>query len=285
MRLLFAADLHGYYAAYENLLNLAVTHEVQAIIVGGDLLPHTIRIDSAVESQRAFLNESLRPLLASFHQAHPDKAVYLLPGNDDWAAAIAGLDELERMGLAYRLHQRTVALADNLWLTGYACVPITPFSIKDYERYDGIGDVPAYSFAMAYTSTSGQPQRTSLAALLRQSSIADDLQRLVTQSDPARTIYICHTPPYDTDLDLNQRKRHRGSQALRRFIEQHQPLLTMHGHIHESPDVSQSYAQRIGATWSINAGQNDHRSHAVVLDTADIGATLWHTVYGKRLSP
>lgn len=278
MRLVYTADLHGNSAGYRQLLELAVQQQAQAVAVGGDLLPHSIKIDRAVQAQREFIAGTLRPLLAEFRAAHPSIAVYLLPGNDDWAAAIAAFDDLEAEGLVHPLHERVYALADDLWLAGYACVPLTPFSIKDYERLDE-GDPPAYSFAMAYTSAGGRPERTSLAALGRLPSIAAGLADLARRSDPARTIYVCHTPPYNTGLD-RMRHKHVGSRALRAFIERCQPPLTLHGHIHEAPQLSGRYAECIGATWCVNPGHERIRFSAVAVDTDDIAGTLWHTLYG-----
>ncbi|MFP4439311.1 MAG: metallophosphoesterase [Chloroflexaceae bacterium] len=279
MLLVYTADLHGNIAGYRQLLELAAQRNAQAVIVGGDLLPPDIKIATAIQNQRAFIQNSLRPLLMEFHTAHPDIAVYLLPGNDDWAAAIAALDDLEQEGLVHPLHQRVFALADDLWLAGYACVPITPFSIKDYERHDG-GDLPSYSFAMAYTSASGQPEKASVATMLRRPTIAEDLEALARQSNPARTIYVSHAPPHDTGLDL-MRNKHAGSRSLRVFIEQHQPLLTLHGHIHEAPQVSHRYAERLGQTWCVNPGHDRLVFYAVTFDTDDLAGTLWHTVYGS----
>jgi Icc-related predicted phosphoesterase len=279
MRLVYTSDLHGNLAMYEQALDLAVAHEAQAVVVGGDLLPHTIKVADAVETQRTFIRTSLRRLFATFRGDHPHIAIYLLAGNDDWAAAIAALDELDAEGLAHPLHERVVQLAEGLWLAGYACVPITPFSIKDYERHDDGTDVPAYSFAMAYSSASGKPAKTSLAALLRQPSIAKGLDALAQRSNPAHTIYVCHTPPHNTALDMMRNKRV-GSRALRAFIERHQPPLTLHGHIHEAPRLSKHYAERLGATWCINPGREHGRLSAVVLDTDTIAGSLWHTIYG-----
>lgn len=279
MRLVYTADLHGNIQAYRQLLALAVQQEVRVVAVGGDLLPHSITITDAIQVQRDFVERSLRPLLAEFRAAHPAIELYLLPGNDDWAAAIATLDDLETEGLIHPLHERIYSLSNDLWLAGYACVPITPFSIKDYERYDG-GNPPAYSFEMAYTSSGSQPIKTSLAELLHQPAIADDLESLARRSDPRRTIYVCHTPPYNTGLDA-MRTRHVGSRALRAFIEQHQPLLTLHGHIHEAPQISDRYVECIGATWCVNPGHDPRNFSAVVLDTDMIAETLWHTVYGR----
>lgn len=279
MRIVYTSDLHGSIERYRSLLELAATQSAQAAIVGGDLLPNTVRIAEAIATQRSFITDELRPLLTEFRAAHPTIAVYLLAGNDDWAAAIAALDDLEREHLVYPLHKRVYPLEAGLWLAGYSCVPITPFSIKDYERHDG-GDIPIYSFAMAYTSASGEPKKTSLPALLRLPTIGADLAALAKHSDPTCTIYVTHTPPAETRLD-KMRTKHVGSQALRDFIQQHQPPLTLHGHIHEAPRLSGHYAECLGTTWSVNPGREaDARFSAVVLDTSDIAGTLWHTLYG-----
>lgn len=304
MRLVYTADLHGDIDSYRALLDLAVVAGAEAAIVGGDLLPHAIKLLSAVEVQRDFVEQQLRPLLRAFHQQHPAVAVYLLAGNDDWAAAIAALAELEQEGLAYPLHDRVYQLSatDNrkpttagrdtdvggrplvvgasLWLTGYACVPITPFSIKDYERRDD-GPPPAFGFGRAYASWSGAIEPIGAGALAERPSIADDLAALARRSDPRATVYVCHTPPADTALDQMPRGRHVGSRALRAFVEREQPPLTLHGHIHEAPDESGRYAIRLGATWSVNPGHSAKRFQAVTLDTADIAGTITHTVFGR----
>jgi len=75
---------------------------------------------------------------------------------------------------------------------------------------------------------------------------------------------VIHVPPFDSGLDVcpeldeNLQIVHRGghvlmkpagSPAVRRMIERVQPLLTLHGHIHESPGHV-----RLGRTLAINAG-------------------------------
>jgi Icc-related predicted phosphoesterase len=90
------------------------------------------------------------------------------------------------------------------------------------------------------------------------------LQALVSEADPAQPwIFNLHVPPYDTRIDdapeLDQNLRlvggasarmvPVGSHAVRKAIEEHQPLLSLHGHIHESRGVA-----RIGRTVAINPG-------------------------------
>src|SRR4051812_7173439 len=148
MRLVYTADLHGDIDSYRSLFDLAVTTGARAAIVGGDLLPHAISLRTALQTQRDFIAEQLRPLLAWFRDQHPEIDIYLLPGNDDWAGAIIDLDRLEQAGLMFPLHERVYQLStpdhrlpttgldrighpssivgDGLWLAGYACVPLTP---------------------------------------------------------------------------------------------------------------------------------------------------------------
>lgn len=280
MRLAYAADMHGNLALYEQLLDLAVSSNAQAVIVGGDLLPHATRLSTALDMQRHFIEHDLASLLSQFHA---DIKVFLLAGNDDWAAAIAALEQLADQQLAFPLHQRVYDLEHgtaSLWLAGYACVPPTPFSIKDYERRDH-GSQRGVSFAQAYWSREGHIRQISEPDIAQLPSIAEDLDQLASHSDPQHTIYVCHTPPADTALDLMRGRRHVGSPDLRSFIEQRQPLLTLHGHIHEAPMLSGRYAERIGTSWSINPGREAERLHAITLDTDDIVGTLWHTVFGR----
>jgi uncharacterized protein len=61
--------------------------------------------------------------------------------------------------------------------------------------------------------------------------------------------------------------------------------LTLHGHIHESPELSGSYFDRIGETVSINPGQSAREGktatklHAVIFELEDVERTLSHTCF------
>ena len=72
-----------------------------------------------------------------------------------------------------------------------------------------------------------------------------------------------HAPPYDTNLDVapkidwetltvkGQDTAHVGSTAVKEIIQDVQPVLSLHGHIHES-----RAAERIGRTLAINPGSS-----------------------------
>ena len=78
-----------------------------------------------------------------------------------------------------------------------------------------------------------------------------------------------HAPPYDTQLDVapkidwetltvqGQDSAHVGSSAVREVIEEVQPILSLHGHIHES-----RAAVRVGRTLAVNPGSSYVEGHA-----------------------
>lgn len=62
-------------------------------------------------------------------------------------------------------------------------------------------------------------------------------------------ILVSHTPPVRTKTDRLRNGRHVGSTAVRKFIEEKQPLLCLTGHIHESRG-----RDHIGRTLVLNPG-------------------------------
>ena len=94
-----------------------------------------------------------------------------------------------------------------------------------------------------------------------------------------------HSPPYGTELDLIQGGKSAGSHSIKKFIEKNQPPLTLHGHIHESPEISGAYVDRIGETLCVNPGQSAWsgrgliKLHAVTFEMEKIEETLVHTCF------
>ena len=118
--------------------------------------------------------------------------------------------------------------------------------------------------------------------LRQRETIEEDLAHLPGPKDPEKTIYVMHSPPFKTKLDRIEGGRFTGSRSIRKFIETTQPLLTLHGHIHEAPMLSGSYHDRIGQTLCVNPGQSIGRSplelHAVTFEVENPEKTLRHTL-------
>ena len=62
---------------------------------------------------------------------------------------------------------------------------------------------------------------------------------------------------------------HVGSIAIRRFIEERQPLVTLHGHVHESARLTGSWRDRIGRTHLFSAAHDGPELALVRFDLED----------------
>jgi Icc-related predicted phosphoesterase len=252
--LLYASDLHGNRDAYEQLFSL----EGDAIVLGGDLLPYPLKSGGDLLAlQRRFVTEYLAPRMST-------RPCYWIPGNDDWASV---LGPLESSGTA--LHGRALPFLDGLSIAGYGCVPITPFGMKDFDRIDVPGWEPRQAPRKCLWSSPSGIEPVPLRAVEGRPSIEADLEILGSLSDPEKTIYVVHTPPFATTLDrLQGGITPIGSRALRAFIERRRPPLTLHGHVHESPGV-----ERLGSTVCVNPGDSMVRLRAVRVDLRDRSVT------------
>ena len=110
--------------------------------------------------------------------------------------------------------------------------------------------------------------------------------------DPRRAVFMIHVPPHDSGLDtaplLDENLRPTvsagdvlrgpvGSTAVRRLIERYQPLLTIHGHIHESGGE-----RKIGKTLCINPGSEANHGilRGYLIDIGPKGVELAQRVEG-----
>ncbi len=273
----FTSDLHGQGALYEQVLALIAAHPADAVLLGGDLSPHAAGVEG-VRRQRLFLEGFLVEFARRLREASPNTELALLMGNDDWRA---NLDCLERRHgeLWQVVHERAVEVA-GVPVAGLSWVPITPFAIKDWERWeDGGSETPVR--LDGWTSRDGEVVPHRFDPERRSPTIAGALDGLAAAVPTSEAVFVMHSPPRDTKCDLISTRVHVGSRALKAFIERHQPPLVLCGHIHESARVSGSYQDRIGRTVVVNPGQfGTSRLCGVWFDPGRPGETLRHTVSG-----
>jgi Icc-related predicted phosphoesterase len=181
--------------------------------------------------ERALLDElRLWVRLADERLARTPTRAYVIPGNDDpWS-----IDEVLASGTA-------VVACD--------------------ERIELVGPHELVSFGYSNRTPWQTPRE------LDEEEIYARLRRLADQLDhPERAIFNVHVPPWESSLDtafeVDEDLRYvtkggrphevpTGSRAVRQIIEETQPLLSLHGHIHESKGVT-----RIGRTVAINPGSD-----------------------------
>ena len=88
--------------------------------------------------------------------------------------------------------------------------------------------------------------------------------------DAARwKIFVPHAPPRGTALDRILIGKHVGSEAVREFVELHQPDVLVCGHIHESRGID-----ALGKTQMVNCGAAARGYYAVIEITDDVRIRL-----------
>ena len=268
----YSADLHGNESQYRKLVDLAKASSADSIIIGGDIAPQRGTRNHFISIQRDFLSKRLPDLLLPFKEALPDSQIYLMMGNDDCAC---NLDILKRFDneLFHLIHGRRLRLARRFDIVGYSFVPITPFMLKDWEKFD-LSAVPqtlateydhrkSWNYRLdGFRSTlEGWKRFRFSEAMEREESIQRDLDKSLFTDNPERTVYIFHSPPDNTRLDQRYDGSHVGSMAIRLFIKEHQPYLTLHGHIHETVDVSRNFKDTIDRSVSLSVGNHDQGNY------------------------
>ncbi len=291
MKVLYTSDLHGEIHLYQELLSLTVSPSSEIIIIGGDLYPSfppTKRYEDMVPNQKTFIDQFLSPFFKRMLETTSVQQIFLIPGNWDLGYPYLFKEPTERI---IDLNQRSYRLKNGYELIGYPFVPPTPFRPKDYEKMDDReAPWPPQKNPSYILSSDQTDQLTPIDPYLYlrgRETIEEDLDRLPKPLYQKRTIYIMHSPPFGTRLDLIQGGKSAGSRSIKTFLERNQPLLTLHGHIHESAELSGAYMDRIGKTLSINPGQSAWsgrdvmKLHAVTFEIERIEETLTHTCFQR----
>ncbi len=286
MKFLYTSDLHGEIYLYHELLSLAISSSSEILAIGGDLLPSfppTKRYEDMIPNQKTFIDQFLSPFFNRMLKTSSIQRVLLIPGNWDLGYPFLFRETAEKI---IDLNQKSYRLKNGCELIGYPFVPPTPFRPKDYEKMDDRETPWPPQKNPSYIRSPDHADRLTpvdpYLYLRERETIEEDLDRLPKPWHPKRAIYLMHSPPFATRLDLIQGGKPAGSRSIKTFIEKNQPLLTLHGHIHEAPKLSGAYMDRIGETLSVNPGQgigitgDISKLHAVTFEMESPEQTLTH---------
>jgi len=272
----FASDLHGRRDRYDRLFRAAARERPAALFLGGDLLP-------GLTAEGDFVGEVLAPALVALRDADSIRPVrvFAVLGNDDPRCEEPAVVGLADRGLLDYVHGRSCPFGAYR-VFGYACIPPSPFALKDWERYD----VSRYVDPGCVPPEEGRRTVPRPDADVRWGTIEGDLRALAGDEDLSRSVFLFHAPPYGSGLDraaLDGRAVdhapldvHVGSIAIRRFVEARQPLLTLHGHVHESARLTGAWRERIGRTWCLSAAHDGPELCLVRFDLEDPGTASRH---------
>ena len=256
-KIIYTADLHGNEIYYKKLIAKAMEPEIKAVVLGGDLCPRGKgELELAVKIQKEFLEKFFIPEMKKIR-----KDVFVIMGNDDFRvnepilqSQNSSIKELNNIKYINRKRANIYTKS----IVGYSFVNPTPFRLKDWEKYEDLRkEVPIQVFDEEIRTVESE-----------KGTIMEDLESFKKLSNPQKTIYVIHAPPFNTKLDIISNKEHVGSKYVRQFLQNEQPLLTLHGHTHESPKMSGSFIDHIGKTICINVGSShpEDKLNCVVID-------------------
>lgn len=256
----FVTDLHGHIDRYVKLFEWIRNERPAAVFMGGDLLPHRLKpTEYNGQMIEHFMTEFLIPETNLLKDTMgPDfPSFFMIMGNDDARSEESFFIQGDQDGLWQYIHFKKIHF-NGYSVFGYSYVPPTPFRLKDWERYD----VSRFVDPGCIHPTEGF-RTVEPTGDIEHATIRNDLQGLCGDEPMGRSVFLFHSPPYQTHLDRAALDGvmvdhvpldvHVGSIAIRDLILDKQPYLTMHGHIHESSRITGKWMQELGLTIALNA--------------------------------
>ena len=285
-RIFFTSDVHGSDVCFLKFINAAKFYQANVLILGGDMTGKMIvpLVNQGDGTSVADFLGTREVVKTAEEQAALEKKIR----NSGYYPYTTTLDEFEKLqadkNLVNELFSKVMAEGVKRWVgiaeqrlkgTGVKCY-LSPgnddrFDIDDVLRASPIIIYPEDQVVLiddhhemitsAWCSTTpwNSPREVPEAELIKKfQPMIDKVQNM------ENAIFNIHNPPYETPLDLAPELDanlkpvikggaismvHVGSPTVKQLIEKYQPLLGIHGHIHESRGFSQ-----IGKTICFNPG-------------------------------
>jgi len=284
-RLFFATDVHGSEVCFLKFLNAPKVYKADVLVLGGDLtgkmiVPIVERDDGTYETSflgmRQIVSEEKvgemeeRIKRVGFYPYQMDGETFRKLSTDNQR-----LDELFSRLMVERL-ERWIEIAEEKLIDREVEVYISggnddfPNIDDILRRTDAFTDpegevVKVHGSHEMLTCAWTNPTPWKTPRECGEEELRDKLETMIVEvRDIQNCIFNTHVPPIDSGLDLCQKLDENlkpifsggqpvmfgaGSRALRDTIEKHQPILGLHGHIHESKG-----SVKIGRTLCLNPG-------------------------------
>jgi Icc-related predicted phosphoesterase len=286
MRVYFATDIHGSETCWRKFLNSGKHYEANVMVLGGDMTGKALVpiVQDGKGRWHATLLENRREFdsedeVKEFEDSVMRRGYYPFRTDPDQMSELSESGELrdelfhkEMLGTV----ERWMRMADEkLEGTGIDCF-VSPGNDDQFEVDEIIAGAKRVRLAEGEVVEFGDFQMVSTGWSNRtpwdtyreedEDDLAERLRKMTSQvtTPPEKTIYNFHCPPYGSglddapEIDENMRPKHGGrslvpvgSKAVREAIEEGQPTLSLHGHIHEAKGNT-----RIGNTLCINPGSS-----------------------------
>jgi Icc-related predicted phosphoesterase len=282
-RVFFATDLHGSEMCWRKFLNAAKFYEADVLICGGDMTGKAM-IPIVEENGHYTVTLSDQRQVVGVEQVDEIENQIRRKGYYPLRLTPERLQELDHDAEKRRECfqevmldgvRRWMGMAEEKLRGTSVRIFVCPGNDDEMEVDDVVREsdmvelgegrmVDIEGFTMISTGWSNHtPWNTHREET--EEKLGERIEAMAKQiSDPSRAIFNLHCPPFrsgldeapaiDSDLKLmhgGRALRPVGSTAVRQAIDKHQPLLSLHGHIHESKG-----AVKLGKTLSINPGSS-----------------------------
>ncbi|MBS4210959.1 metallophosphoesterase family protein [Neobacillus rhizophilus] len=299
MKIFYAADLHGGETAFRKFTNAGKFYKADLVIFGGDLtgkMVVPIVEKNGVYTCRYYgstVKVKKEKELPDLERNLRDAGFYPFLVSEDELNRLNENDaELIIKEKQIEVLQEWIRLADERFsAAGIPCILI-PGSVDDFYLDElinagsfvanGDGKIIEVNGFEILSVGGGKPSVFKYPREFSEEDLAEKIEQLASQvKDMNRCIFNIHIPPYDTDLDQGTLYDDElkpvldgdslatgpaGSKAVREAIEKYQPLLSLHGNVHESRGVT-----TLGRTICINAG-TDYDQGLLRGALVDVGA-------------
>jgi Icc-related predicted phosphoesterase len=285
-RLLCASDFHGSNAVFRKYISACIEYEIHVALVAGDLVGKAIvplvhKGNGVYEGYMFDSKETARTTteLENLKQKISNVGFYPVPMESDEVAEIN--NDPQRMEALFQTVM-IERLTEWMELTqkhfGPRNIPlyIIPGNDDDpvidsiLSTYPGVYNLDGKKqwFLDTYEMIGMAESNITPWHCVRdveETVLEEKINRLAASLEkPENSIWLVHIPPYDSLLDLcpvldkdlrivaeggQVLMKPVGSTSVRKAIEQYQPMLGIHGHIHEAAGM-----RKIGKTLCINAG-------------------------------
>jgi len=289
-RIFFATDIHASNRCFKKFLNAAKHYEADVLVLGGDVtgkafvpvVMKTAGSGTAVDNGKELELETATEI-SRFEERASDAGSYVFRCCPEEYRRLlvdgAARDELfnklieERIrawvSLAdERLHDRGIRVFFNAGNDDHFSIdPLIDASTTMVRPEDRCVEVDDYCTMISTGFANVTPFHCPRDVL--ETELTRKIENMVSDvADLGRCIFNFHCPPFQSNLDnapkLDGDLRPQmtglgiefapvGSTAVRTAIERHQPLLGLHGHIHESKGIAY-----IGRTLCLNPGSEYH---------------------------
>lgn len=281
MKLIALADVHHSEEKWAQLVHAVRHHQPDVVAIAGDLMQK----NNGTLAQLDYL-----PYVkdCAWKIRESGSELVLILGNDDNQLLVPEFKRGEKEGLWHYVADR-IRKIKGYEFCGCPWIRDYPFAYKYWVAPDSKEELYINDLQLGppllISKTNKLEEIPNLEKYLREKmSIIESLEKMAARvKEMKKSIWLIHEPPAYLGFDHCASGEKVGSPTVLGFISGKQPLLTIHGHIHEAPKCNGGiWADRIGDTTCIQAGQLDHKLCYVIFEINEQEIVSFsHSVYGR----